>query len=288
MTIDQLRARIDAVDSELAALFVSRMELARQVAVIKQDGTPVLDSARETQVRERFLEKIPASLGQYGQSLLDTLLSLSRSYQRNLLLTQKPQGAAVACQGTDGAFSHAACLALFNEPNILFFRSFAGVFSSVEQGLCQYGILPVENSTAGTVSQVRELMGQYRFRIVRAISLRVRHCLLAKPGTRLEDVREVLSHEQALGQCGEFLRTLPGAARTAYANTAVAARAVAQSERGDLAAIASPDCAGLYGLEILARDVQDSSENTTRFLCIERADEGFAIPEIYEEINNLQ
>lgn len=286
MSLPELRHEIDAVDAQLAALFAARMDLARQVAETKRGGAPVPDSSREAQVREGFLSLLPPELGQYGQSLLDTLLSLSRSYQRNLLLAEKPQGAVVACQGTDGAFSHAACLALFNEPNILFFRNFAGVFSSVEQGLCQYGIVPVENSTAGTVAQVRDLMGQYRFRIVRAISLRVRHCLLAKPGTRVEDLREVLSHEQALGQCGAFLATLPGVTATPCANTAIAARTVASGTRSDLAAIASPSCAEIYGLKILAPNIQDSGENTTRFLCIERADDGFAIPEIYESINN--
>ncbi|MDR1409751.1 MAG: chorismate mutase [Oscillospiraceae bacterium] len=284
MTINELRTQIDAADGELAALFVRRMELAHQIAITKRGGTPILDSGREAQVRTQFLAKIPAELGQYAHFLLDTLFSLSRSYQRNLLLAEKPQGATVACQGTDGAFSHAACLALFNEPNILFFRNFAGVFSSVEQGLCQYGILPVENSTAGAVEQVRELMGQYRFRVVRAISLHVRHCLLGKPGTRPEDVHEVLSHEQALGQCGAFLQTLPGITKNACANTAVAARTVAESERRDWAAIASPDCAKIYGLDVIAKDIQDSNENTTRFLCIERADDGFSIPEVYEEI----
>ncbi|MDR0883119.1 MAG: chorismate mutase [Oscillospiraceae bacterium] len=284
MTREELRAQIDAVDATIAAAFAARMDLARQVAQTKRGGAPVLDKARELEVAEKFAAHLPAPLTQYGQSLLETLLSLSRSYQRNLLLAEKPQGATVAVQGVEGAFGHCACLALFNEPNILFFRNFAGVFSAVEQGLCTYGVLPVENSTAGSVEQVRSLMGQYHFRTVRAVRLRVHQCLLVTPGTRLENIREVRSHPQALLQCGEFLQSLPHAHSAPSENTATAAREVAELGQKDVAAIASPACAKLYGLEILVRDIADKSDNFTRFLCIERADEGFEIPEHYEEI----
>ncbi|MDR1806275.1 MAG: chorismate mutase [Clostridium sp.] len=284
MDLPELRKEIDTLDAELAGLFARRMGFARLVAEAKRGGVPVLDSERERQVKERFASLLPPQLAQYGDAFMETVLALSRSYQRSLLLSDTPRGATVACQGTDGAFSHAACLAVFNEPNILFFRSFAGVFSAVEQGLCQYGIVPVENSTAGSVAEVRELLGQYRFRVVRAIRLKVGHCLLAKPGAAIEGIRTVVSHPQALGQCGGFLSKLNGAELKECANTAVAAREVAQGDSLECAAIASPECAELYGLQILARDIQDSEENTTRFLCVERGEDGFAIPQLFEEM----
>ena len=140
----------------------------------------------------------------------------------------------------------------------------------MKAGLCQYGVLPIENSTFGTVKPVNDLLAKYGFYIVRALKLHVRHALLVKPGTKLEDIREITSHEQAVGQCGEFLRSLKNVTVISGDNTAVAARKVAESPRRDVAAIASPMCAELYGLEILREDIQDNANNYTRFICISR------------------
>jgi chorismate mutase/prephenate dehydratase len=226
-------------------------------------------------------------MGGYARVLFSMLMELSKSNQNRrisprLELHQKiadaiehtprlfPRAPMVACQGLEGANSQIACEKIFQSPCILYFKSFEGVFSAIEQGLCQYGILPIENSTAGSVKKVYDLMIHHKFSIVRTFRLKVDHNLLAKPGTALSDIREVYSHEQALNQCSAFLESLPGVKVIAVENTAVAARMVAESGRSDIAAIASRGCAELYGLQNLAPSIQDKDNNRTRFICISK------------------
>lgn len=181
---------------------------------------------------------------------------------------QLVQKAVVACQGIAGSNSETACRTLFAEPDIMFFKSFEAVFSAVEKGLCKYGILPIENSTHGSVTGVYDLMRKHSFGIVKAVKISIAHCLLGVEGTKLSGIKEVLSHEQAIGQCSEFLKNHPDIKVTVCANTAVAARTVAESGRDDLAAICSEQCAEIYGLKTLTKDIQDAQYNCTRFICI--------------------
>lgn len=184
--------------------------------------------------------------------------------------TTFPARACVTCQGTAGAYSEQAARRLFAEPDIRFVPSFDDVFRAVECSETPYGVLPVENSTAGSVAAVYDLMRLHRFRIVRAVRLRIDHALLGVPGAREEDVREVVSHPQALAQCSRYFARHPGVRATPVSNTAVAARRVAEEGRRDLAALASPTCATLYGLAPLCESVADVANNSTRFLCIAR------------------
>ena len=181
-----------------------------------------------------------------------------------------PQDAYVACQGVEGAFSQMACDRLFKHADISFFDSFDAVFRAVEEGYCEFGVLPVENSTAGSVNQVYDLMMRHDFKVVRSCRLKIDHNLLAKPGCGLESISDVYSHEQALSQCEGFLSSLHGVRTHVVENTAIASRMVAESERDDVAALASRSCAELYGLDTLARSVQDRDNNYTRFACITR------------------
>ena len=181
-----------------------------------------------------------------------------------------PASATVACQGIPGAYSEAAALHMFKSPQIMYFNSFEKVCDAVEKGLCRYGILPVENSNYGSIGITYDLMREHDFHIVRGTRHKVNHKLLAKPGTKLSDIKRIYSHEQALGQCHEFLDSLDDVAVMGTVNTAVAARDVAESERRDVAAISSADCADLYGLEIIADDIQISDHNYTRFICISK------------------
>ena len=145
------------------------------------------------------------------------------------------------------------------------------MFNAVEKGLCDYGIVPAENNTAGSVRRVYDLMTEKRFRIVRAIRVKIDHALLALPGTKKEDIREIVSHEQALAQCASFIqKEFPNAKVTSYENTAKAAEYVSKSGRTDLAAIGSPDCAKLFGLVCLSENIQVSDNNRTRFFCISK------------------
>ena len=287
MELSQYREQIDSIDNELVKLFARRMELAGQIALRKRElGRPVLDAGRE---REKLLDvmgRCPEEFRDYSVSLYSLLFELSRSYQRRTLgvgsplaeqissaieNTDKlfPQSATVACQGVEGAYSQQACEKLFRVPGILYFNSFDAVFSAIEKGLCRYGVIPLENSTAGSVNMVYDLMMRHNFRIVRSLRLKVDHNLLVKPGTKLSDIREIYSHQQALSQCANYLQKFSGVKIIPCENTAMAARYVAQSE-GGCAALSSRACMKLYGLDCLEQSVQDQGNNYTRFICISR------------------
>ncbi len=288
MKLEEIRNHIDKVDSQIASLFKERMGLALEIAKTKEKNKlAVVNTAREKEILHRISEEVGEPLDGYARILFNTLFDLSRSYQNNYLSrvsdigdrinkaleeTPKlfPKKAVVACQGVQGSYSQAACEKLFEVPSTMYFNSFEGVFNAVEKGLCQYGILPIENSSYGSVGTVYDLMKNYNFHIVKSIRLRVNHSLLAKPGTQLKDVKEIYSHEQAIGQCGEFLKTLKDVKITVCENTARAAKMVAESDRSDVAAICSRDCIELYGLESLNNNIQVSDNNYTRFICISK------------------
>ena len=288
MKLEEIRKDIDKVDSQIADLFKERMALSLDIAKAKQEGNlPVVNASREKEILHRISNEVGEPLDGYARILFNTLFDLSRSYQNNYLSrvsdigeriekaleeTPKlfPKKAVVACQGVEGSYSQAACEKLFEVPSTMYFNSFEVVFNAVEKGLCQYGILPIENSSYGSVGTVYDLMRNYNFHIVKSIRLRINHSLLAKPGTKLKDVKEIFSHEQAIGQCGEFLKTLKDVKITICENTARAAKMVAESERDDVAAICSRDCMELYGLESLNNNIQVSDNNYTRFICISK------------------
>lgn len=181
-----------------------------------------------------------------------------------------PRSAVVACQGVEGAFSQIACERMFASPSIMYFKDFENVFTSVEKGLCRYGVLPIENSTAGSVNKVYDLLVNRDFYIVRSVRIKVNHNLIAKKGTKLSDIKEIYSHEQAINQCGEFLSGLTDVSVIRCSNTAEAAKFVATSERTDIAAISSSACIELYGLDCVKAAIQDTGNNHTRFICISK------------------
>ena len=286
MDLNAYRKRIDEIDDELVRLFAERMETAAGIAAFKKENDlPVLDARREREKLQQIAEKSPEELEDYAVRLYSLLFELSRSYQHRLLGTKSalgeqietalretpplfPGNAAVACQGVEGAYQQLACERLFKRPNILYFSNFNAVFSAIESGLCRYGVVPVENSTAGSVNAVYDLVRRHDFRIIRSVRLKVDHNLLARPGVKMEDVKEIYSHEQAISQCASFLQQHPGIRVIPCENTAAAAQMVAESPRRDIAALASRSCMGLYGLEAIAESVQDQSNNFTRFICI--------------------
>lgn len=288
MELSEYRARIDAIDEEIVRLFAERMEAAAGIAAYKREhNLPVLDQRREREKLLQIAEKTPEGLKDYAVSLYSLIFELSRSSQNRLLGTKSelaeqietalretpplfPGHAVVACQGVEGSYQQLACDRLFKLPNIFYFASFGAVFSAIEKGLCRYGVIPVENSTAGSVNAVYDLMMKHNFRIVRSVRLKIDHNLLVKPGTRWEDVKEIYSHEQAISQCAAFLQQHPGIRVVPCENTAVAAKMVADSSRRDIAALSSRECMRLYHLEALAQSVQDQGNNHTRFICISK------------------
>ena len=181
-----------------------------------------------------------------------------------------PESAVVACQGAEGAYSQIAANAVFEQPEILYMRTFDGVFRAVDNGLCRYGILPVENSNAGSVTDVYDLMKTYNFYIVRSVKVPISHVLLAKQKTDVASIKEIYTHEQAVKQCSGFLEQNPHIKMNISENTAAAARFVAESSETGIAAIASESCARLYGLAVLAPKIQNNNNNYTRFICISK------------------
>jgi chorismate mutase/prephenate dehydratase len=182
-----------------------------------------------------------------------------------------PSGGRIACQGVRGAYSAIAAKRMFPEGELMFFKNFDAVAEAVEKGLCDFGMLPVENNTFGPVKATYEVLKKGKVFIVRSEKLLISHRLLVKPNTAFSDIKEIYSHEQALGQCAGFLSTLPeDVKRVPSFNTALAAKFVAESERSDIAAIASPEAGELYGLTPLDMKIQDSDNNYTRFVCVAR------------------
>ena len=288
MDMNDYRKQIDEIDAQLTELFQKRMDAAAGIAEYKKaHGLPVFDPARERAKLTDIASRVRPEFQGYAESLYSTMFDLSRSYQRKLNASRNdtqelivealektpnlfPERPIVACQGVEGAYSQHACARIFKSPNIMYFSSFEGVFRAIDQGLCSYGVLPLENSTAGSVNRVYDLMMQYDFHIVRSVRVKIDHCLLANNGVQLSDIKEVISHEQALAQCESFLKTLPGIKITAVENTAAAARMVMESGRKDIACLSSRDCAELYSLKCLKSGVQDSLSNFTRFICISK------------------
>jgi chorismate mutase / prephenate dehydratase len=288
MDMKDFREQIDAADDRLIHAFVDRMHTAADIARYKHENKiPIYDSERERQKIAAILEQAPPELKTYASALYHQLFDLSRNYQEQTLRPVSPilqtirtaidhtdrnfpKNPPVACQGIEGAYSQLACEKLFSMPNIMYCSTWESVFAAVDSGLCRYGVLPIENSTAGSINMIYDLMMHYHFYIVRSTRLKVNHNLLAKPGTKMEDIREIFSHEQAITQCAGFLKKFKNVKVTAVANTAIAAQKVAESDRTDAAALSSRPCAALYGLHCLAESVQDTGSNFTRFITISK------------------
>ena len=293
LNLTELREEINKIDEDIVELFKRRMDIAASVAEYKKEHSlPVLDAARERALLERISSLAGDELDGYARTLYHTVLDVSKAYQMTRIKPESavfdeicealestpklfPDRAKVACQGVEGAYSQIAAEKLFDLPSIGYYSSFEKVFEAIEGGECRYGVLPIENSTAGSVKKVYELMINHKFHIVRSARLKVDHCLLAKKGVKLSEIKEIISHEQAINQSASFLKGLSGVKVTVVANTAVAAKTVAESERRDIAALSSRFCAELYGLDTLESAVQDMGNNYTRFICIAKS------PEIY-------
>lgn len=298
MELSEIREKIDTVDDQLLKLFLERMSLAEEVAAYKNEHhLPILNKERERAVLARVTEQ-SGEKERYAYHLFSTLFELARSRQAELISAPTrvaaqvkasleagsavfPQTGLVACQGVEGANSQMACDRLLPRGNIVYVKTFEAVVAAVESGLCKFGVLPIENSSNGSVRAVYELLQDHRLSIVRSTRLCIRHELLALPGVKMDDITEIYSHEQAIGQCSHFLEGLNGVRVIPCDNTAAAAKMV--SERGDChaAAISSHACAALYGLESVRDDIQDSDNNYTRFICIAKD------PVIYAGANRI-
>lgn len=285
MELSDIRAKIDAVDEQLLRLFLERMDLAEEVAAYKNEHhLPILNKERERAVLARVTESA-GSRERYAYHLFSTLFELARSRQAELIdaptkvgaqvracLENRdqlfPQTGLVACQGIEGGNSQAACDKMFPRGGIMYVKTFDAVVSAVEAGFCKFGVLPIENSSNGSVRAVYQLLQEHSLTIVRSTRLCIRHELLVNPGVAMGDIEEIYSHEQAIGQCSRFLSGLSGVKVVPCGNTAMAAKMVAESGSRHTAAISSRPCAALYGLESINDHIQNSDNNYTRFFCV--------------------
>ena len=258
--IEHARGIINEVDAQMAELFVRRMKAAEEVAAYKKErGLPILDAARENVVIEQNAARVAEPYKAYYVSFLRALMEQSRGYQHFL-----NSGMRVAFSGVEGAFADVAARKIFPDAETCPCTDFAAAYRAVEQGKCEVAVLPLENSYNGDVGQVMDLafFGPLFVHQIRGVEV-VQH-LLGVPGATVSDVREVVSHPQALGQCAEYIRNNGLAVREAV-NTAVAAKEVAAIGKKEIAAIGSEEAAKAYGLVKLEAHINTSGGNTTRF-----------------------
>lgn len=286
MNLEEARKRIDGIDRQMAQLFEERMKAVAEVAAYKKaENMPVFSGVREQEVLTKISEMTSEEFRGYLRVLYNTVFDVSKAYQVKKIgvpsktaaeikkaLEESPEAlpasALVACQGRAGAYSQKAAQRFFSAPSVMFFENFRGVFNAVKSGMCRYGILPLENSVYGTVNEVYDLMADFDFSIVRSCKIQVNHVLAAN--CDLSEVTKIISHTQAIGQCGKFLETLDIKAYPCD-NTAAAAQTAAEQQ--GVAAICSRECAEMYGLKILKEDIADSDNNYTRFICISKEKE---------------
>ena len=288
MSIEEQRIIIDKIDENLVELFENRMSAALEIAKSKgKNNAQIKDQGREREVLAKVANMFPEELKTYGKSLFLTLFSLSRAYQQSHLsqssplmeLIKKsrdetpkalPKNPVVACQGIEGSYSQMTADKIFSMPSIIYCKTFEGVFNAVESGLCRYGILPIENSTAGSVSQVYDLMKEKHFYIVKSLKLKIQHSLFGKEGASIDGLKEIVSHQQALDQCSDFLESLRNVNLRECENTAIAAKLVGEGEDVKIGAISSASCGSLYGLKSLKSKIENQANNYTRFICISK------------------
>lgn len=285
MDLKDLRNEIDEIDDQLIPLLIKRMNISKQVAEYKVErGLPVLNSEREQQI----LDDVEAKCGELGNTIktvFSATMDASRAIQhkiigggkalREAVVTSMSDkkitagGMPVACQGVDGAYSGVTAKKLFPDSPVKYYTQFEDVFEAVNKGDTKFGVIPVENSTAGSVHESYDLIMKYRFYVVGAYDLKIEHCLCAKESTRYEDITDIYSHPQALSQCNNFLHNFDFTGIN-FSNTAAAAKYVAESDKNNIAVICSELAAKKYGLKILKRNVQNNNNNRTRFIVISK------------------
>jgi len=285
MNLEELREEINGIDKEILALFLKRMDAAVKVAEYKiENHLPVLNETRE----EEILKKVSENAGKFGGSakvVFSALMDVSREAQHRLLndgkklrdeinvavssYHSKAKNPTIACQGVPGAYSHEAALKVYKDANIQSYERWEDVFDAVAKDEVDFGVVPVENSYAGSVTEVYDLILKHKLTISGAIGLSISHCLMANEGADFDTISKVYSHPQALSQCKDYIKE-KGFVPEPCLNTAVAAKIVAEKGSINIAAIGSVEAAEIHGLVILEKDIQSSKQNCTRFVFISK------------------
>lgn len=276
MDLKEIRNNIDEIDDQLHSLIIKRMELSCNVAKCKlEQNMPVFNPERESEIVKRLRELSPKPYQDSVYSIYLQILNESKAIQRKLIAKwsgetrqkENGDGLKIACQGAKGSYSSKAANTVFEGSQLCFKESFNDVFESVTSLDADFGIVPIENSCAGSVTDNYDLLLKYDVSILKSVSLGINHQLLAKEGTELKDIKKVYSHPQALSQCSEFFLKNPQIEKCPFSNTATAAEFVANSNE-KIAAIASKTAMKEYGLISLDDKVQDREHNFTRFAVI--------------------
>lgn len=265
--LDRARKEINEADAEIARLFEKRMNAVRSVALYKKErGLPVTDESREQAVIERGAALIQTpEYRPYYVNFQKSCMEVSKSFQHRLL-----DGARVAYGGAEGAFADTVARRIFPDAATVAYPDFAGAYSAVEEGECDYALLPLENSFAGDVGQAMDLAFFGGLHINAVYDVKIVQDLLAKKGTELYDITTVISHPQALAQCSDFIKK-HGFTTVEAASTASAAKLVSSDPRRDIAAIAGAEAGRRYGLSTLAGHINESDINTTKFAVFSQA-----------------
>ncbi len=260
------RENINQIDQEMARLFEARMKAVEEVALYKKEvGMPIFDPKREEEVLSRGAERIgEENLKGYYTTFLRSVMEVSKSYQSRLM-----EGMRVAFAGVSGAFAQIAAQKIFPSAKTVGYGDFEGAYRAVEEGECDVCVLPLENSTGGDVGVVMDLSFFGALSISGIYDVEVKQNLIAKKGTKKEDIRCVISHPQALAQCAPYLKKM-GVEQKEASTTAEAARMVAESSDMTLAAIGSLEAASGFGLQVLESQIQEKGGNTTRFAVFTR------------------
>lgn len=279
MDLNELRGEINEIDRQILELFEKRMKVCGQVAEYKiAKGLPIFHPDREQQIIDRVKRSVDPELSESAATLFTNLMDISKCRQFQMYYANEPRPKSItldctknhtmAVAGTVGSYTHAAASKLLPNSEPQFYDSFAEVFAAVESGTCDFGIVPIVNSTAGTVNATYELMSNYSLTICATTKVSVNHCLVAKKDTDVSQIKRVYSHEQALMQCSNYLSAHGYSARS-YVNTSLAAAHVAESDE-PIAAICSEICAEHFGLNIIDRSIANADTNYTRFIMISK------------------
>ncbi|MBR1441407.1 MAG: prephenate dehydratase [Lachnospiraceae bacterium] len=285
MELTELRDKIDVIDEQIVKLYEERMDVCAQVAQYKiENGKKVFDRSREEEKIRKIQGMTHNDFNRHGiTELFEQIMSMSRKLQYQLLPTDGVWGkmpfsavteldtkkARVVFQGAEGAYSQAAMETYFGDQIRSFHvDTFREAMESIEEGSADFAVLPIENSTAGVVSEIYDLLVEFENYIVGEQIIRIEHCLLGLPGTKLDDIKRVYSHPQSLMQSARFLKEHSLWQQISMRNNAFAAQKVAEDKDPAQAAIASEYAAKVYGLEVLQQRVNQSSSNSTRFIIV--------------------
>ena len=277
MNLDELRKNIDSIDDELLRLFEKRMEITHQVAQYKiENGIKVFQSERENAIIDKVRSKAPDGLQNSVETLFTTIMDIGKSKQFSEFFAgnceidytefERSDNMKIACPGIAGSYSEQAAYQISKNAEIKYYHDFDDVFEAVEKGEMPYGIVPIQNSTAGSVSATYELLSRSNLYIACSTRVKINHCLACRQDTDEADIRKVFSHEQGLMQCSDFIKENKFFKREC-ANTSIAAHLV--SESGEpLACICSEECAKEHGLKILKTNIANADKNYTRFILV--------------------